>query len=720
LAVAFAVTPGVLRLRVESSAESVLDQTGEEWATYQESIRTFGNDEDLVVAVSSADAYDHATIGTVLELTRALSRLSGIERVDSISTTPIVGEDHTGVLSLQPLVDPDTPASSATLREAVAGLARTDSVRGLLVSEDGRTFGVRLRLAATVDGYAALIRDVRDLAQASGAWVSGVPIFRDEATTRTRAELLLLVPGTIIVIGMALLFAFRSAWALVLAMAVGALGTWFVLGIMGVLAVPLTLSTSILPSILLAIGTAGSVHLLSETSGATVPAVLSREAIRVSDPILISGVTTSLAFLSGAMVPIDAIRYVAAFGAIGALILSVATVSFGSALLALGGPASSRPYIVEKLADHVGSSVFRIVVAKPLRVLFTWIMIVAIAGIGATQVSLETDVTSWFPRGGETRDSYEEIRERLVGISPINVVITAAEHRSVTEPELVRRVAELADFLEELPDVGKVTSVASVLRDVHRVAGPPGAIDELPAEQQLVEQYLLLLEGGEEVRELISDDHAMTNVVLRVNNNGSEHLLSVAEEAEAWWETNGLPGFRATATGIMFEFARAEREIAYGQLAGLLVDMLALLILYLVLFRSSRLALIALAPSLATIGVSFGVLGLVGLPLDAGTVFVGSLALGVTVDETIHLVAALRRGLSMGIGWGKAIETSFAQVFPALVITTSVLALGFMVLALSPFSFVQRLGLLTTVAMVACVVANVTLLPALLLVARRA
>lgn len=717
LGVAAAATPGVMRLHVEPSSDSVLDRKGIEWATYQESIRRFGNDEDLVVAVAGSEPYEPKIIKRVLELTSALSRVKGIARVDSISTTPVISEDETGGLSIEPILTAEAFSSGST--NSLERLMRNESVRGLLVSADGRTFGIRLRVAAASEDYGELIHAVRLLAGAAGAWVSGVPVFREEATRRTRSELATLVPFTIVVIALALLSIFRSSWALMLGMAVAGVGTWLVLGVMGAAGVPVTLTMSILPSILLAIGTASSVHLLCETSGSVSPTMLSRRATRVSDPILIAGVTTSLAFLSGAMVPIDAIRYVAVFGALGALLLSVATVTLGSALLALGGSAASRPRLVDRLGDRVAPSALRSVVANPKRVLLAWALLVSLAGIGATRVSLETDVTSWFPRGGDTRDSYEEIRRRLVGISPISIVIAAAPDQSVTEPQLMARMDEFVRFLEDLPDVGKVTSISTVLKEVHEIAARSSSGgQQLPSERSLVEQYLLLLEGNEEIRELISDDHTVVNVMLRANNNGSEHLLSISENAEGWWRTRGLAGFEATATGIMFEFARAEREIAYGQLIGLTVDLLALALLYFVLFRDVRLSLIALTPSLATVGVSFGLLGLFGLPLDAGTVFVGTLALGVTVDETVHFVVGIRRGLSMGVEWGEAIEAAFCRIFPALLITTGVLALGFVVVAFSSFSLIQRLGMLTVVAMVVCVIANVTFLPALLVVGR--
>ena len=79
-----------------------------------------------------------------------------------------------------------------------------------------------------------------------------------------------------------------------------------------------------------------------------------------------------------------------------------------------------------------------------------------------------------------------------------------------------------------------------------------------------IEQYLLILESTEYVRDLLTWDRAWANVPLRANDNGSEALLRVAASAERWWNANGPRGYRARTTGIMYEFARAEEEIAHG------------------------------------------------------------------------------------------------------------------------------------------------------------
>jgi predicted RND superfamily exporter protein len=247
---------------------------------------------------------------------------------------------------------------------------------------------------------------------------------------------------------------------------------------------------------------------------------------------------------------------------------------------------------------------------------------VVIAGfaLGLSVLRVESDVILYFPRGTEVRDSYEAIRERLAGISPMNVVIESSAGRSVTEPDVLRAVAGLQEFLQTVPDVGKVVSLAVPLIQVHTgFAGTTTSV--LPDSRELAEQYLLLLESFDQIRDLVSSDRRMTNVLIRSNHNGSEHLLALAERAAGWWRMHGAEDFSARTTGIMFEFARSEHELGVGQIQGLGLDVATVAMLLLVLFESSY-CRARLIPNLVPLVLVFGFMGLAGIPLDIGTVLV--------------------------------------------------------------------------------------------------
>jgi predicted RND superfamily exporter protein len=327
---------------------------------------------------------------------------------------------------------------------------------------------------------------------------------------------------------------------------------------------------------------------------------------------------------------------------------------------------------------------------------------------------VETDATRWLPPGNPVRDAYEEIRTSLSGISPMNIVVEAPPGASVLEPASLAAVDRLAAYLESLPEVGKTLSVADPLRQLHGgFQNDPS--QPLPDSLALAEQYLLLLESLEQLDDLLRLDRSATNILIRADDNGSAHLTGIRDAADAWWSEHGAAGYRITTTGIMYEFARAEDEIAYGQLRGLAAALLAISGVLWLIFRSRRLALLSLAPNAIPLLLIFGALGSLGLPLDAGTALIGCLALGVAVDDTIHIVAGFHARRQAGLPAREALDRTFAEVLPALASTTAMIALAFLVLAFSEFTITRNLGLVTSGIMVICFVADTSLLPALLL-----
>jgi len=181
-----------------------------------------------------------------------------------------------------------------------------------------------------------------------------------------------------------------------------------------------------------------------------------------------------------------------------------------------------------------------------------------------------------------------------------------------------------------------------------------------------------------------------------------------------WWHENGVPGFQARTTGIMYEFARAEDEIALGQLRGLIFALAAIALTLLLALRRLDLVSIALVPNAIPVVMVFGFMGMAGVALDAGTVIVGSLALGIAVDDTMHLVAAFHDRLRTGLDVPAALDGAIRRVAHPMALTTITVGLGFSLLGFSQFTFTRNLGLLVAGTMAVCLLADLILLPALL------
>lgn len=715
LAVSLVAGLGVARLEVDTNVQNVLDRRDPSWAFYERSLDRFGGDEIVVVALRGERPFDPELAGFVIELSGRLQSIEGVRRVDSLATVPLVRGRADGVLDLDPALTSD-PASPFAAGAETPGRVLSDRIAPRsLVSEDGSVFAVNVILEdPRHPDYERVVDAIEAAVGERPAWISGVPVYRRHTSERIVREISIFVPLTFATMAAVLLVVFRSARALPGPLLAAGLGTWLLCGAMGAAGIPLTITTMILPSVLLAVGCAYAIHLLAAAPGLHGSGALDPALAPLALPIALCGVTTAIGFASMCTVNIDAIVYVGALGAVGVAAVLAAALTATPAVLALWPLPARSARVCDYLRDRTAPSVLRLAAARPRLVVTLWVIVFVVIGLGVTRLRVETDVTQWFERGNPVRDSYEAIRSELSGISPMNVVIESRSGAPVTAPGVLAAIDGLAAHLRGLPKVGKVVTLADPLRQLHG-----GFVDDpaqpLPAGRDLVEQYLLLLESVPQLPDLVSSDRLAANVLLRLDDNGSAYLLDVADAAERWWAEHGPSGYSARTTGIMFEFARAAHEIALGQIRGFGSAFAAITLVLLLVLRSARLAGVALVPNVVPVFIAFGAMGLAAISLDAATVLIGSIALGIAVDDTVHLLLGYHEERRAGAARGAAVEASLRQSFPAIVQTALVVALGFLVLGLSGFRFIRNLGLVTAGLMLLCLVAELNLLPAMLL-----
>ncbi len=702
---------GVVRLEIDNATASFLDRSDSAWQVYQQSLVEFGGDEILVIAIEGDSPFDPKVLARVRELSSEFSVIPGVWRVDSISTVPVIWTAPDGSIDFDPAVGELDIATH--LDRTIERLRHDRIASNSLVSEDGRVFAINLILDDDVDvGRPSVVAEVASRLLHDRAWLSGVPVFRTEVNSRTRDELALFVPVTLFLVGAVVFVGFARLYAVIVALSTSLFGTWVILGAMGALGTRLSLSTMILPSVLLALGCAYVMHVLTAARGVEGRVELERAISGVVKPIGLSGLTTAIGFLAISTIRIDAIRELGTFGAVGVIAVLAAALTTAPAALSLRPIGDGGATLDTWLRGTARGIVMNWVSHKRL-VLVLWSVAVLASGIGLTRLSIETDIILWFSPDSDVRKSYDAIRTRLSGITPMNVVVRSTDGRPLTQPDRLAAIDALTSTLNGMPQIGKAISVTDPLRQLHDgFVGHRNS--DLLNDYSQIEQYLLLLDSLTRMRDVISSDRNTANILLRVDENGSRSLMALAEEIDSWWAIHGVPGVVITTTGIMYEFGRAEEEIAYGQLRGLGLAFALVGGILLAIFRSPRLAFAAMLPNIVPLLITYGLMGLAGIPLDAATVCLGSLALGIAVDDTIHLATRFRDFRQSGQEAADALDSALRVVLPALVFTTVGIALGFAVLALSEFTLVRNLGMVTAFLVVLCLLADITLLPALL------
>lgn len=646
-----------------------------------------------------------------MRLSRDFEDMPEVRRVDSLATVPLI-RDENGVLDTDSGLEDGMPSTEAAFRRFIAAVSQDRIARRSLVSEDGRVFAINLLLDGNVDAdRAVLVSAVRAALANQSARVTGVPIFRTEVNSRTQSELLFFVPATLILLVVVIWLFVPSLIAVLVPLVVGGASALGALGAMSLLYVPLSLSTTILPSMLLALGCSYAMHVVAAKMEGT-----PEELEKVAFPIMLSGLTTSFGFLAMATVPISAIQELASFGAFGVAIATCASLSLAPALLTKFSLVVRNRTTILWIQNRFGPGLHSCVCRRRNQVLLGWAAVLASSLFGLAKLEVSTDIIQWFPKGTAVRDDYEVVRQQLSGITPVNVLVEAksASSLDVQMPGPLQVIDSLTAALSANSIVGKALSLGDPLRLVKKVYSDDH-LDRLPDNSSETEQFLLLLEGMDRLADVFQSDRRSANILLRVNDNSSDDIVELGHWVDSWWSKNGIPGYQVTTTGIMYEFGRAQEAIANGQIVGLGLAAVAITVVLLLLLRSLRATLIALAVNVAPITIGFGAMGLLHIPLDAATVCLGSMALGIAVDDTIHILTAYREQRANGFSKEIAIGLSLRRVLLAVMMTTVAISVGFGVLAASDFTLIRNLGAVTAALVVLCLLADISLLPALLL-----
>jgi predicted RND superfamily exporter protein len=695
---------GVTQLRIDTTTSSFVDRSGLHWTAYQRSTTLFGGDEFLAIAVSGETPYSADVLARVENLSTRIRQLPGVRRVDSLATYPLVSDSaEAGFQFVRiPLGQESRPSLPAHIQSQVA---KDPIAPGIFASSDGRSFAINALLDRDLDGpRSELVHEV-DRLVAGRDLVSGVPVFRTKVNERTGRELMLLVPLTLGILAGLLLIAFATYAAVLASLGCALAGTFVALGAMGFLGVPLSLSTMTLPSILVALGAAYSTH----TIGASRVAAGSQKRFQdVRRIVAISGLSTALGFLAMTTVSVEAIKQFALVGGIGVLVVTAASLSLGPVLMSRSPTGTNGSFERIGLA---GSRVALRLIEWPRTIVCVWLASAVVIGAGIIDLRFDTNIIRWFSKDDPVRVDYEKIREAFSGITPMNVMLEGTGD-AITDRDDLAAISGLARYLNGRDDIGRAIAVTDLLVQMNRTFN---GVNELPGSRELAEQYLGVLSGIDLVSDLVTEDRGSANIPLRVNVNGSRELLLIASQIERWWLANGVPGVRATTTGIMHEFAWAQEAIAKGQMQGLALAFCAVAAVLCLVLRSARDSVLAVVPNILPIIIAYGVLGWLDIALDAASACIGAVALGIAVDDTVHVSVWFRRFRAEGRSPKEAVSGAIGRACPALVWTTAMVSLGFAALSMSSFMMVSNFGLITGGVMVLCLLADLSLLPALLI-----
>jgi len=758
------------RLEFDTSSESLLHANDPYRLAYDRFREDFGQDRNIILGVSGPNIFSSEFLGRLQALHREIEEtVPHVRRVKSLVTARhVTGEND--FLHVGELLEswPEEPMDMGQLRQQVMG---NPFYRNFLISEDGDLTAIVIETDAIIASAPASNDDVlagfsdapagktgssgsdakdrfigapeiREIVDAVTRLIpryqapdfqirfSGSPVVVDlfnraVATDMTRCALY-----TLAVITLAMGLLFRRVSGVCLPLVVVTASVISALGIMAMAGVKIKIMTAILPVFILCVGVADSVHVLTIFFREYRPGASRADAVAHAMghsglPVLLTSLTTAAGLLSFAFAEISAIGEMGIFSAVGVAMALIYTICLLPPLLALlplkPGRASAGH---SRVMDRVLSGFARFATTHPKKIVAGSIFLLMLSLALLPRLRYVDHVLNYFSDRMQVKHDMVYIDRALRGIISFEVIVDTNRENGLHDPDQLKRIddaarkvkAESAAMGPEFA-VAKILSLTDVVKEINQALhNDDPAFYTIPEERRLVAQELLLFEnsGSDELEPVVDTTFSKTRVSIKVPWLDSVGLYRLSEQIRRVFETTFAGHAETSLTGMSLILARtlpatlSSMEQSY-LLAGVVISLLMVL-----LAGDIRIGLLAMFPNLLPILVVMGALAALNIHLDMTVLMIGSIAIGLVVDDTMHFIHHFRRHLDRVGNSSEAVLRTLLSTGRALLITTLVLAGGFLALTAATMPHMVRFGLLLTLVLVLALAADFILAPALM------
>ncbi len=716
------------RLGIESDNESLNAKDPAGTLAYAEFKAAFGNDEDLVVALSHPSLLRGEGLALVDDLTEEIAALDGVRHVWSLTSAEEIVAGALGA-EPKPLVPRPLDSGDVTTR-VTSALDRNPELTGWLISRDRRTAGFLVEIDDRPDDTAyrsAIIERIRalgvELAEGGGQHgvalhLAGVPVQKHDVSEHVARDRRVLLPLAVVVLALTLGAFFRRLDGVVLPLGVAGLTVLWTLGAYAASGFELNAITSLLPPVLLVVALAASVHVYDawrEGYGGGGDAITRvAAAVRVvAVPAALCAVTTAQGFLSLAVSEMPAVRQFGVFAALGVAVSFLIGMTVVPALLTLfrspPRPASAEHGPTIRLLEASA----RLATTWPRAVLATFGFVTIVAAAGIPLVRSDTDLVGFLAKDSALRRDTEVIDAELGGAAALEFMVRSRGGGTAVSLDAVQRLAALEHAVRTLPYVTTATSITALLGQVHR-AETGSVVAAVPNDAEQLAEYLDLLQesGHPLVRRFLANDRRAARLTVRMRAVGTAESTPVVERILEDGARLLGDAYELVPTGALYHVVRDSNRLIAQQTKSFTAAIVMVVVAIGFLFRSLTFTFVALIPNVMPIVWTGGLMGYLGIALSTGTAMIASAVLGLVVDDTIHFLSHYRRAYR-----GDAIAAIHAatrEVGAPVTVAAVSLVLGFWVGALSSFQPTVYFSLLSGLTMITGVLCDLLVLPAAL------
>ena len=712
-------------IRINSDIISSLPDDDPVALMYKNIGKEFGGNDMGMIALETSDVFTNEVLQHVKQITDTLLITKGVATVTSLTNIIDIRGDDWGI-EIGKLVDeydlPDTKKELDSLRQRVFS---KEMYKGAIVSDDGTTTLVVYTTLDDADKQ-AVAREVKKKIQAmhlpEKLYFAGLPMMMNDVSDLIRTDLMKLIPLVFLVIALVLFFSFRSFRGVVLPLLTAGIAVVWTVGAMVLSGHEMTMISNNIPIILFAVGSAYSIHVLNRIDQCREKdrsKILVRALAYIIVPVFLAAMTTVVGFVSfvfGAyLTMVKDFGIFTAFGTFFALILSV---TFVPALISVftgkTGPVRSKRSEEKTknnfLTKKFLSPILVVLQKHPRNILMVWIIFIVVASGGIFLIKRSVNMQDYFRKNNPTRVAEDIMQRKFGGSQPVFVVFKG----DMQSPYVLKKMDETETYMKKFPEITFTQSVADLIKQMNDVMGEG---EKVPDRKDKIEDLWFLLDGQDIMLQLVSDKLDKGIIQSRFRSYDSKLMQDFQVYMNEFISRNSTESCQIALTGMPSVYVMMDKSLFDSQMSSLGIALALVLVIVALMLRSFLRGVFATIPIISTIAILFGFMGYSGISLDVATVLVASVAMGIGIDYSIHVITHFNHTLSETGDVRSAVQETILASGKAIVINVVSVAAGFLVLLFSQMAPLQNFGLLVAISMIGSGLGALTLLPAVLILA---
>jgi len=762
LLIAVALGSNLPNLKMDVSTEGFLHETDELRLKYNEFRDQFGRDEKILIAIQTQDIFNPDFLKKLSALHQELeNNLPYIEEVNSLINTRNT-HGTTDSLQVEDLFE-DYKIDESTLN-AKKQLAIANPLLKDLIFNDAKTFtnividtqtyssfdenGQKIvvneedefaeetinntpKLYLTNAENTKIIEAVQKITKKYEAdnfkvYLAGAALFAGVIKQAMQKDTESFMQKMLIMIIVVLALMFRRVSGIVLPLITVTLTIVSAISLMALFNAPFTLVTQIMPSFLLAVVTGASIHLLTMFYKDFAKTGNKQAALRFAMghsgfAIAMTSLTTAAgmwSFSFSEVAPVANLGIFASAGIVlGLLFVLVLLPAMIATLKLKHKPIATHNKTMDKFLHKIAD--FSLNRAKPI-VLISGIIIV-VAVFFAIQMKFSHHPLTWFNADNPVRISVETIDKELNGSMTLEIIVDTGRENGLYEPEILQKIEKVSNYLNKLKDgelfVGKTITLVNVLKETNKALNANDtAFYKIPDNKALIAQELFLFanSGSDDLEDFVDSSFSKTRITVKVpyvdavkyNRFLTEIETKVAQEFGTDAEIS-FTGIGVLLANIMTKSIHSS-AISYVLAFGLIAIMMMILI------GNIKVGLISMIPNILPMLTIVAIMVGFGMPFDMFSMLVGAIALGLAVDDTVHFMHNFNRYRLEGKSVDEATRLTLIGTGRAIIVTSIVLSLGFLVLLSASMTNMFNFGVLTASAIFVALIADFLLVPAIM------